>query len=58
MRLSFAIMLDQQRVVGRTFGARGTLSAVLVDAVGKVHQSWPSTPGSTPELAKVRQVKA
>ncbi len=52
MRLSFPILLDQQRVVGRTFGARGMLSAVLVDAVGKVHQSWPSAPGSTRELAK------
>ncbi len=58
MRLSFPILLDQQRVVGWTFGARGLLSAVLVDAVGKVHQSWPSTPGSTRELAKVRQVEA
>ena len=52
MRLSFPILLDQQRVVGRTFGARGTLSAVLVEAEGKVHQSWPSAPSSTQELPK------
>ena len=52
MRLSFPILLDQQRVVGQTSGAHGMLSAVLVDAVGKVHQSWPSAPSSTRELPK------
>ncbi len=52
MRLNFPMMLDQQHVVGRAFGVRGTRSAVLFEAERKVHQSWPSAPGSTRELAK------
>jgi thiol-disulfide isomerase/thioredoxin len=36
MGLSSTVVLDQQFAVGRTFGASGTPSAVLVDAEGKV----------------------
>src|SRR5215204_857886 len=36
MGLASPVLLDQQFATGRTFGASGTPSAVLVDAVGKV----------------------
>jgi hypothetical protein len=36
MGLTSPVVLDQQLAFGRAFGASGTASAVLVDAVGKV----------------------
>jgi hypothetical protein len=36
MGLASPVVLDQQFAVGRAFGARGTPSAVLVDAEGKL----------------------
>jgi thiol-disulfide isomerase/thioredoxin len=36
MKLSSRVVLDQQFAVGRTFGALGTPSAVLVDAEGRI----------------------
>jgi hypothetical protein len=36
MYLTSPVLLDQQFAVGRAFGASGPLSAVLVDAEGKV----------------------
>ncbi|MFN2557675.1 MAG: peroxiredoxin family protein [Nitriliruptorales bacterium] len=56
MDLASTVVLDQQFAVASAFGASGTLSAVLIDAQGKVAsdlvvgaKAWPKPTGHMPK---------
>jgi hypothetical protein len=52
------MILDQQSSVGRTFGANGTPSEVLVEAEGTVASEVAVGAPAVLELARSRQTKA
>jgi thiol-disulfide isomerase/thioredoxin len=57
MGLTSPVVLDQQFAVGRSFGASGTPSAVLVDAEGKVATDVAVGAPAVMELAGADQTK-
>ena len=58
MSLSFPLILDQQHLVGRAFGASGTLLGGVLDAVGKVALRGGRRRPAVLDLAKARRVEA
>jgi thiol-disulfide isomerase/thioredoxin len=58
MQLSSKVVLDQQFAAGRSFGASGTPSAVLVDAEGKIASGVAVGAPAVLELAGARQAEA
>jgi hypothetical protein len=58
MELSSTVVLDQQFAVGRSFGARGTPSAVLVNAEGNVASEVAVGAPGVFELAGTHQAEA
>jgi thiol-disulfide isomerase/thioredoxin len=58
MGLGSPVVLDQQFAVGRSFGAAGTPSAVLVDAEGKMASEVAVGAPAVLELAKARRAEA
>ena len=58
MKLSSKVVLDQQFAAGRSFGASGTPSAVLVDAEGKVASGVAVGAPGVLELAGAHQAEA
>ena len=58
MVLSSPVGLDQEFAVGRSFGASGTPSAVLVDAKGKIASEVAVGAPAVLQLAKARRTEA
>jgi peroxiredoxin len=58
MKLSSKVVLDQQFAAGRSFGASGTPSAVLVDAEGNVASGVAVGAPGVLELAGAHQAEA
>ena len=58
MGLASTVVLDQQFSVGRTFGASGTPSAMLVDAEGKIASEVAVGAPAVLQLAGAAQAKA
>ena len=55
---SSTVVLDEQRAVGRAFGAGGTPSAVLVDEEGKVASELAVGTTEVLDLTRARQGQA
>jgi thiol-disulfide isomerase/thioredoxin len=58
MGLTSPVLLDQQFAVGRSFGASGTPSALLVDSEGKVASEVAVGAPAVLELAGAEQTQA
>jgi hypothetical protein len=57
MSLSSPVVLDQQFAVGRSFGASGTPSAVLVDEDGKIASEVAVGAPAVLELARAKRTE-
>ena len=58
MGLGSSVVLDQQFSVGRSFGASGTPSAVLIDKEGKIASEIAVGAPAVLELAGIKKAEA